>query len=105
MKHYCITLHCIQEKQEQLRDKRALILQKNDKLSSQTNSHDTRDSESDQDDKKGWVGENEEQDGDIVEDMMILNEEVQELEATIQRNQHQLQELSKLRMGSLYSFG
>ena len=52
-----------------------------------------------------WVNENEEQDGDIVEDMMILNEEVQELEATIQRNQHQLQELSKLRMGSLYSFG
>ena len=52
-----------------------------------------------------WVNENEEQDGDIVEDMMMLNEEVQELEATIQRNQHQLQELSKLRMSSLYSFG
>lgn len=33
--------------------------------------------------------------GDIVEDMMILNEETQELEATIHRSQYQLQELSK----------
>ncbi|XP_019856326.1 PREDICTED: protein kibra-like [Amphimedon queenslandica] len=83
----------LKEKQEEIKEKRALILCKSEELSSQKSLGTL---EKTQESIDAEFNEDGEPSGDIVEDMMILNEETQELEATIHRTQYQLQELNNI---------